>query len=203
MGDSILDNAAYVGGDPAVAEQLRDAIPADWRVTLAAVDGASAAEVASQLDQVDATATHLIVSAGGNDALNWSGVLGARVTTVAEAEQLVAQAQARFSADYEEMATRVLRLGLPAVFCTVYDAIPGLDDAARVALSAFNDVILRTAFRNRAAVIDLRLVCDEAADYSSVSPIEPSARGGAKIARVIAEVVRHHAFGGAHTVVFP
>src|ERR1044071_1542427 len=59
VGDSILDNAAYVGGDPAVAEQLRDAIPADWRVTLAAVDGASAAEVASQLDQVDATATHL------------------------------------------------------------------------------------------------------------------------------------------------
>jgi lysophospholipase L1-like esterase len=203
LGDSILDNAAYVGSDPAVAEQLRDAVSPDWRVTLAAVDGASAADVESQLEQVDTTATHLIVSAGGNDALNWSGVLGARVTTVAEAEQLVAQAQARFRSDYEEMAARVIRLGLPAVFCTVYDAIPGLDDATRVALSAFNDVILRTAFRNRAAVIDLRLVCDEAADYSSVSPIEPSARGGAKIARVIAEVVRHHAFGGAHTVVFP
>jgi lysophospholipase L1-like esterase len=202
VGDSILDNAAYVGADPAVADQLRDAVPVDWRVTLAAVDGASAADVASQLEQIDATATHLIVSAGGNDALNWRGVLGARVTNVAEAVQLVGQGQARFRGDYEEMAARVLRLGLPAVFCTVYDAIPGLDDAARVALSAFNDVILRTAFRNRAAVIDLRLVCDEAADYSSVSPIEPSARGGAKIARVIAKVVRHHAFGGAHTVVF-
>jgi GDSL-like lipase/acylhydrolase family protein len=202
VGDSILDNAAYVGADPAVADQLRDAVPVDWRVTLAAVDGASAADVASQLEQIDATATHLIVSTGGNDALNWSGILGARVTNVAEAVQLVGQGQARFRGDYEEMAARVLRLGLPAVFCTVYDAIPGLDDAARVALSAFNDVILRTAFRNRAAVIDLRLVCDEAADYSSVSPIEPSARGGAKIARVIAKVVRHHAFGGAHTVVF-
>jgi hypothetical protein len=38
-------------------------------------------------------------------------------------------------------------------------------------------------------VIDLRLICDERADYSAVSPIEPSAAGGGKIARAIARAV--------------
>jgi hypothetical protein len=55
-------------------------------------------------------------------------------------------------------------------------------------------VILRSALNARAAVIDLRPVCDKPADYSDVSPIEPSALGGAKIARVIAEVAVKHDF---------
>jgi len=37
-------------------------------------------------------------------------------------------------------------------------------------------------------VIDLRIVCNEAEDYSDISPIEPSGKGGAKIAQVIADV---------------
>jgi hypothetical protein len=43
-------------------------------------------------------------------------------------------------------------------------------------------------------VIDLRIVCDQAKDYSDVSPIEPSGQGGAKIAQVIADVVALHDF---------
>jgi len=54
---------------------------------------------------------------------------------------------------------------------------------ARVGLTAFNDVILRVAFECRFQVIDLRLVCSEAADYAN--PIEPSSAGGQKIARAI------------------
>jgi hypothetical protein len=50
-------------------------------------------------------------------------------------------------------------------------------------LCVFNDPILRVAFERRLTVIDLRLVCSEAADYAN--PIEPSSRGGAKIARAI------------------
>jgi hypothetical protein len=48
----------------------------------------------------------------------------------------------------------------------------------------FNDVILRTAFERRLAVIDLRLVCTDPADYAN--QIEPSGRGGRKIAEAIA-----------------
>ena len=56
--------------------------------------------------------------------------------------------------------------------------------AARTGLMLFNDVILRVAFERALAVIDLRLVCNEPADYAN--PIEPSGRGGQKIARAIA-----------------
>lgn len=51
----------------------------------------------------------------------------------------------------------------------------------------FNDAILRAAFEQGAAVIDLRLVCSEPEDYAT--PIEPSVRGGEKIARAIAGAV--------------
>ena len=48
----------------------------------------------------------------------------------------------------------------------------------------FNDVILRVAFEHHLPVIDLRLICNEPADYAN--PIEPSGRGGRKIALAIA-----------------
>ena len=39
LGDSILDNGAYVPGKPAVIDQVRGELPAGWTATLLAVDG--------------------------------------------------------------------------------------------------------------------------------------------------------------------
>lgn len=72
LGDSIFDNARYVPGGPSVVEHLRRALPAAWRATLLAVDGSVAADVVRQLADLPADATHLVVSAGGNDALGHS-----------------------------------------------------------------------------------------------------------------------------------
>jgi hypothetical protein len=68
-------------------------------------------------------------------------------------------------------------------------AIPEAVQARRAAvgLTVFNDVILRVAIERRLPVLDLRLICNEPADYAN--PIEPSGRGGEKIARAIARVV--------------
>lgn len=203
LGDSIFDNASYVPGEPSVVEQLQAVLPPGWGATLLAVDGASAADVHEQLERLAGKETHLFISAGGNDALNASYILTAAVRTVAEAQELIAQTQTRFRRDYEALAEAIVRLAHPAVFCTVYDAIPGLGAAARVALTAFNDVILGTAFRHRAPVIDLRLVCAEDVDYSSVSPIEPSSVGGAKIATIIAEIATSHDFKNRQSVIYP
>lgn len=60
-----------------------------------------------------------------------------------------------------------------------------LGAVTRIALTPFNDVILRVAFEFGLGVIDLRAICTEAADYAN--PIEPSGLGGAKIAKAIAE----------------
>jgi hypothetical protein len=194
LGDSIFDNASYVRGEPSVIEHLRVALPAGWLATLAAVDGARVVDVRAQLQGLDQSATHLFLSAGGNDALIASGVFADAVQTVGEAAGLLAMVQARFREDYEQVLREVIALGKPVVVCTIYDAIPGLGEAKRTTLAVFNDVILRSALEARAAVIDLRLVCDEAEDYSDVSPIEPSSLGGAKIARVIADLTVKHDF---------
>jgi hypothetical protein len=203
LGDSIFDNASYVPGEPAVVDQLADALPHGWRASLLAVDGATATDVCYQLPRLPRDVTHLFVSAGGNDALNEITMLEQRVRTVAEAERVVAYVQDRFRRSYNTMLGAVLASASAVVLCTIYDAIPDFPDEARVALGAINDVILGAAFRSHTPVIDLRLVCDEDADYSSLSPIEPSARGGDKIARLIAHIAVSHDFTKRWTVVYP
>jgi lysophospholipase L1-like esterase len=186
LGDSILDNAAYVRGGPDVVRQLRARLPTRWDASLLAVDGAVTREVLRQLARLPKDSSHIVVSAGGNDALSASFLLGRRVGTVGEAISLLEEAQSRFAEDYGEMARAVSATGLPAAFCTVYDTPPSSPDyrIVRTALSVFNDVITRAAFASGAGLIDLRLICDCDEDYAN--PIEPSVRGGDKIASAIA-----------------
>ncbi len=194
LGDSIFDNASYVPDRPAVIEQLRQALPRGWDATLLAVDGSTTEDVASQLKRLHAAATHLIVSAGGNDALGERGSLAAPACTVGEALVFLDQIRGRFQEMYRSMLKALLAAAKPSSVCTIYDSIPGLGPAERVAVAQFNEVILREAFSAGLPVIDLRLICNRDSDYSHVSPIEPSATGGAKIARVIAEMVTTHDF---------
>lgn len=187
LGDSIFDNSAYVRGGPDVVRQLRLKLPADWDSTLIARDGAVTREVPAQLQRLPADTTHVVVSAGGNDALGASHLLGQPVASVAEALSLLEVAQDRFARDYEAMADAVAASRLPAAFCTVYDTPPSSPDQriVRTALALFNDVISRAAFARGAALIDLRLICDSDEDYAN--PIEPSVQGGDKIASAIAD----------------
>lgn len=202
LGDSIFDNARYVPGFPAVIEQVRRGLPAGWRATLLAVDGHVTRDVLTQLARLPGDASHLVISTGGNDALAESALLHEPVQSVGEALSLLHQAQQRFDTAYREMLGRVLELGKPTAVCTVYDSIPGLQSPARTALAAFNDVILRNAVGANLPVIDLRLACTRPADYSPLSPIEPSVSGGAKIARLVVQVACSHDFSGARTVIY-
>ncbi len=101
------------------------------------------------------------------------------------------------------MLDAVLARGLPTALCTVYD--PRFPDPARqrvavAGLTLFNDAITREAFGRGLPLVDLRLVCGEDADYAN--PIEPSARGGAKIAAAVAELVAGHDFARRRSAVF-
>ncbi|HKI34002.1 MAG TPA: SGNH/GDSL hydrolase family protein [Gemmataceae bacterium] len=202
LGDSIFDNARYVPDRPPVIEQLRQALPRGWCATLLAVDGHIAEDVVNQLNDLPADASHLVVSGGGNDALGESSILADAACTVGEALALVHEVRVRFQHSYRAMLRALCAVGKPAVVCTVYDAIPGLGPAEQAALAGFNEVILREAFSASLPVIDLRLVCSHPADYSHVSPIEPSMVGGAKIARVIAEMATTHDFGHRRSAIY-
>ena len=186
LGDSIFDNAAYVRGAPDLVRQLRGKLPTTWDASLLAVDGSVTSGVVSQLARLPRDATHLVVSAGGNDALGASHLLGQSVASVAEAVSLLEVAQARFASDYATMVEAVTATRLEIALCTIYDTPPSGSEyrLIRTALSLFNDMITRAAFSAGLSLIDLRLICDEDEDYAN--PIEPSERGGDKIARAIA-----------------
>jgi hypothetical protein len=203
LGDSIFDNSRYVPGGPSVIEHLRKSLPRGWHATLLAVDGSVASGVLRQIPRVPSDATHLVVSAGGNNALDHSSlILHEPAGSYAEVLSRLADVGVEFQQEYHAMLEAVLALGKPLTICTVYDAIPGLERAERAGLCLFNDVILREAFRAGLPVIDLRLVCGEATDYARSSPIEPSVAGGGKIARAISRVVTGHDFRADGSRVF-
>ncbi len=189
LGDSVFDNAGYLsgrGGGPDVVGHLRARLPAGWRATLLARGGSVAADVPGQLGRLPPDATHLVVSAGGNDAGRREGVLAEPARSVAEGLAKIAAVRAWFAEDYRAMLDAVSARRLPTAVCTVYD--PRFADAERrrvavVALAAFNDAVTREAFARGLALIDLRLISGSDEDFAA--PTGPSARGGAKIAAAI------------------
>jgi hypothetical protein len=189
LGDSIFDNAAYTRGEPDVVAHLGATLPAGWKATLCARDGATTRGLLAPLPRVPVDATHVVVAVGGNDALQHTDLLDLRVSSSAAALGALAERAEGFEAAYRSALAPVLALGRPTIVCTIYNGNlePPRAAIARVALTAFNDAILRFAFERALAVIDLRLVCSEPMDYAN--PIEPSGRGGLKIARAIASAV--------------
>ena len=190
LGDSIFDNAAYTAGGPDVVSQLRKLLPSGWTTTLLAVDGHRTEDVNYQLDKLPNGATHLVLSVGGNDALSHTDLLTRPARSAAEVLTLLAHAAGEFEERYRGLIARLLQADLPLTVCTIYNgSFPDRDfqRIASTALSSFNDAILRVGFERRLTIIDLRLVCDDPADYAN--PIEPSSIGGAKIARAIAAAV--------------
>lgn len=203
LGDSIFDNGSYVPGEPDVVRQLRARLPAEWAATLLAVDGAVTESVTGQLRRLPPNATHLVVSVGGNDALRHIRVLEERASSVAEALKRLAEIGQAFGQAYQAMLDAVSGLGLPIALCTIYDprfADPPLRRLAFWALAFFNDVILRQAIARGLPILDLRLVCDRDEDFAN--PIEPSAKGGEKIAAGIARLLTEHDFTRGRTEAF-
>ena len=195
LGDSIFDNARYVPGGPSVIEHLGKALPSGWRATLLAIDGSIAADVTSQLSRVPSDATHLVISAGGNNALDHSNLINHEpASSYAEVLDQLGAIRAEFQQEYREMLFAARALAKPILLCTVYDSIPNLARAEHTGLCVFNEVILREAAHSGMPLLDLRLLCSDPSDYAKSSPIEPSVSGGGKIARTIARILIIHEF---------
>ena len=190
LGDSVFDNAAYVGGGPDVVRQLRAALPPGAEATLLAQDGAVTSSVAAQLRNVPPATSHLIISVGGNDALGASGILTERASSVAQVLSRMAEIQDRFRMQYSTMLDAAAQKRLPLAVCTIYD--PRFENPLQrrlstLALFVFNDVITREAFARGLQLLDLRLICGDDGDFAN--PIEPSVQGGQKITAAIVRLV--------------
>ncbi len=203
LGDSIFDNAAYVGKSPDVIAQLQMKIPDNWNATLNAIDGNKVDDVYQQLEKLPQDATHLVLSVGGNNALSCVSILNEKVASSAEVFIKLANLREDFEQQYQNLIQKILRLKLPTTICTIYNPNYPESTYQRIgvtALAVFNDVIIRQAFQNGIPLIDLRLTCNEATDYAN--PIEPSCAGGEKIVNAIVNAVFEHNFEKHYTQVF-
>lgn len=203
LGDSIFDNAAYVGEQPDVITQLRMKLPDSWNATLKAIDGSKINDVYTQLEQLPKDATHLILSIGGNNALSHVGILNENIVSSAQVFSKLADISEQFEQQYQKLLEYILSFSLSTVICTIYYPNHSEVLARRIAIAAlatFNDVIIRQAFQSGVPLIDLRLTFNETIDYANA--IEPSFIGGEKIANVIMNVVLEHNFQKPYTQVF-
>jgi hypothetical protein len=196
LGDSIFDNKPYVGQDDAVIVQLKDVLrPQRHTATLLAVDGAMIDNVPQQLKHLPDTASHLVLSVGGNNVLSHMAMLNEPATSTGEVLLKMRALMDNFQQAYHRLLHRLFAYDLPLTVCTIYNPRfpePMAQQVAMTALCVFNDVVLRAAFSAGIPVIDLRLVCTEDADYAN--PIEPSSIGGAKIVKTIQRVLDDHDF---------
>ena len=157
---------------------------------------------ARQLEQLPKDATHLVLSVGGNDALRYVDVLEDTANSIASAVARLADIADDFAQVYRAMVAKVLARRLPTI-CTIYEPRfpdPRLQRLGVTALKLFNDLIVREAFARGVPLIDLRLICDRDEDYAN--PIEPSLKGGEKIAAAIHRVLAEHDFAAERTHVF-
>jgi hypothetical protein len=203
LGDSIFDNGVYVRPKPAVIDQLKEELPKGWKATLLAVDGDVAADVPEQLKRLPKDATHLVMSVGGNDALQASGVFGIAIKTGGEAFLEISKIRKQFDANYRATLKAVLSHGKPTAVCTIYDPNYAIDLQQQLAISGltvFNDCITRAAARAGLPVIDLRLLFTGPDDYAN--SIEPSDVGGKKIVREIRQIVTAHDFTRKQTSLY-
>ncbi len=185
LGDSVFDNAAYVRPNADVPTLLRRRL-GDGEVVRLARDGGRMADLPEQLLRLPAKSTHLVISVGGNDALDRASVLDAPALNAADTFRALADIVEGFEEGYRSMLSAVLKAKLPTVLCTIYNG--WFEDRdyqrrANAAVGALDDVIFRVATDHRLTVIDLRRVCTARADFTH--QVEPSAQGGAKIAAAI------------------
>jgi hypothetical protein len=190
LGDSIFDNASYTGGKPDVIAQVRSHLPPGWKGSLLAVDGATTENIPAQLSRLPRDVTHLVLSAGGNNALMRRDLLDKPVRSTGDAFTMLAMVGREFEQSYRKAVADCMRPGLPLVVCTIYNGNfpdPAYQLRAATALTVFNDAILRISAEKQLKVIELRHVCSKAEDFAN--PIEPSSAGGDKIAKAIVRAV--------------
>ena len=188
IGDSIIDNGVYVRpGEPNVTEQLQALLPQDT-VVKRALDGATCITVLNSQMTGLASDDCIVLSVGGNDALRHVDLLHATATTATDILVRLWTIQKEFRRTYASLLDRLERR--PVLVLTVYNPCfdgHGMDaayqKAAESAVAIFDDVIQHEALRRSFDILELRTLFNDAADYAN--PIEPSAIGGAKLAKAI------------------
>jgi hypothetical protein len=121
LGDSILDNGAYLNGGPAVIAHVQRRLPDGWRASLSAEDHAMTDDIPQQLETLPPEATHLLLSVGGNDALLHEDILETPVTSSREARLRLSEMAREFEATDRRAVHACLGCHRPLLVCDTPD----------------------------------------------------------------------------------
>lgn len=190
LGDTVFDRDAVAPHDDGVPAALRRVLPAGAVASSLARDGAQIADLPAQLARLPGDVTHLVVSVGAGDTIGVLSGLTEPVGTVAEALDRLAAIRDRFADRYTAVADALAATRRPVALCTMWRPPAREDRFARTtgaAVDLLDDAIARIVFTRGLALIDLRLVCPDGADFAPAGV--PSPRGAAKIAAAIARFV--------------
>lgn len=136
--------------------------------------------------EIPEDATHVVISIEGAWAIEASGLLQSGTHTISEALETLATAADEFEVILSGMIAAAQETGLPTLVCTLVPARyanPAQHRIFSTALAIFNDRIMRRAVAASLSIVELRLVCDEDADYASATLL--SRAGARKVANVV------------------
>jgi len=136
--------------------------------------------------EIPEDATHIVISVEGAWAIETSGLLQRSARTVSEALGTLSAAADEFETVLASMIAAARETGLPTVVCTMvpdHFVEPVQHRVFSTALAIFNDRVMRSAVAAGLPIVELRLVCNENADFANETLL--SRAGVRKAANVI------------------
>ena len=184
LGDVLLDAYGSIDKTPGRFED--DLLPGtrdQWKIS---VISAAEVERAGSSPVLPKDATHAIIFIEGNHAIEQSGLLRIPADACGQTLEQLALAADEFERTLARLIHAAQSARVVIMVCTMF--APNYKDpqqqrVAGAALAVFNDRVTKRAAAARAALIDLRLICNEADDYDK--PTQLSQGGLQKAANVI------------------
>ena len=184
LGDALLEAYSSIDKTPGKFED--DLLPGtrdQWKIS---VVSATEVERAGTSLVLPKDATHAIVFIEGNHAIEQSGLLHSTSDSCAQTLEQLSLAADEFERTLGRLIHVAQAARLVIMVCTM--PTPNYKDPLRqrtacAALAVFNDRVTKRAAAARVAVIDLRLICNEAEDFDR--PTRLSKGGLQKAANVI------------------
>lgn len=195
LGDSTLDNGRYLNlaaGELSVEKQLtKRCLDRGWDMTVLAQDGSLLDDVRQrQLPLIPEAATHIILSASGNDLLSLLNQMVVANFTLSSMYATIGADLAKVSEKYRDILQELKGLGCHLACCTLYR--PNFNhlffkSLATFSLGIHNNRIKQITVDLDCSVIDFANIFDQSEDFAN--PLELSTVGGSKLVENVASFV--------------
>lgn len=187
LGDSTLDNGRYLNiasGELSVEKQLtKRCVEKGWEMTVLAQDGSMLEDVLlRQLPLIPDHATHVVLSASGNDLLALLNQMVVANFTASSMYGAIVTGLREVSDRYRDVLQALRSLGCHLACCTVYR--PNFNHMFFKSLAIFSLGLHNSRLKGicqdlECSVIDLANMFDCREDFAN--PLELSTRGGSKL----------------------